>query len=231
MDCHLASTHYSLLGFFKEPAYGDWMDQLFTLEGDCVWTDDEYEFMLGNRDVWPDQCTETGITDSTGTAIYYDVKPSKYGEFMLGLYNDTSCIHEYKGGLSLLQVTKMMSCTNSAVEGHPCSTAKTNYNDAVKALKSKGIEVNATEATVWELASNLDEWNSAFDVFKQCQPCKAYDLTNIVAGVNYIKNANGTRYDNQIAGEDQEVFRCHNVGNYANVNQVGASLTARRIRK
>lgn len=29
MDCHLPSTHFSLLGFFKEPNYHEWMEQLF----------------------------------------------------------------------------------------------------------------------------------------------------------------------------------------------------------
>lgn len=29
MDCHLPSTHFKLLGFFKEPNYHEWMEQLF----------------------------------------------------------------------------------------------------------------------------------------------------------------------------------------------------------
>ena len=29
MDCHLETTHFSVLGFFKHKNYDDWMEQLF----------------------------------------------------------------------------------------------------------------------------------------------------------------------------------------------------------
>jgi hypothetical protein len=33
MDCHLKTTHFKLLGFFKEPNYHEWMEQLFKHQG------------------------------------------------------------------------------------------------------------------------------------------------------------------------------------------------------
>jgi hypothetical protein len=50
------------------------------------------------------------------------------------------------------------------------------------------------------LEDNLQTWNDAFDVYKQCQPCKAYDLTNFVAGRGYQANAAGDRYEGNYYG-------------------------------
>ena len=83
MDCHEPDTHYSLLGFFKEPYYDEWMEQLFKHEGDCLWSDDECNFMQKNRDYWPTGCTisNTEATLHTGKTgyLYYDLKPLPYG--------------------------------------------------------------------------------------------------------------------------------------------------------
>lgn len=183
MDCHLSNTHFSLLGFFKEPHYDDWMEQLFKHEGDCVWTDDEYQFMQENREAWPNGCTQTmfmaGTEGGSSTPIYYDVKPMPYGEFGIGLYLDSACINEYAGDLSVaIVVSKMKEFYN-------------NGND------DGGEDQHDDDNENWvTLAEELDLWNSAFEVFKQCQPCKAYDLTNIVAGRGYKANKNGNRYSN-----------------------------------
>jgi len=218
MDCHLSGTHYSLLGFFKEPSYGDWMDQLFNNEGDCVWTDDEYKFMQMNRDVWPEQCTDTGLYDSAGSSIYYDIKPSRYGEFEIGLYNDTACIEAYQGKKTVLEVTKEMVCSMDNAT-HPCSSRHTNYHNALKYANSHNTGNSTFDSTgdIWELASSLEEWNFGFDVFKQCQPCKAYDLTTIVAGIDYVRSHDGSRYNYTSANAEGEVFQCNS---NANVNQV-----------
>ena len=226
LDCHLSNTHFSLLGFFKEPSYGTWMDTLLMNQGDCVTTDDEYKILQENRDVWPDQCTASGVSDKTGTAIYYDIKPSKYGELAIGLYNDTACIQEYKGSLSVLQVTKEIVCSADNTT-HPCSTSHTNYHQAVSYAMTHSSE-NATSidthGDIWELASSLEDWNAGFDVFKQCQPCKAFDLTTIVAGIDYSKGTGAARYNvtsaamNSEAEEDQQFFQCDNTN--MDVNQV-----------
>lgn len=122
-----------------------------------------------------------------------------------------------------------------------CSTSHTNYNDAKKYLESQGYQVEKNcndddqdcdredRGDIWELASNLEEWNRAFDVWKQCQPCKTYDLTNVVAGFNYERSMDGTRYnwtsnamaDGDGGGDDdgEEVFHCHDDAGYDDVNQ------------
>jgi hypothetical protein len=202
MDCHLESTHFSLIGFFKEPNYGEWMEQLFKHEGDCVWTDDEFQFMQTEREEWPEDCTATGLTTSYGNALYYDLKPAVYGSYDIGLYTDVSCIEEYAG---------------------------TDFT-ITEVIQAMGDEY------LINLDETLAEWNSAFDVFKQCQPCKAYMLTDIVAGMGYEANVDGTRYgdanENANNGggrrklednnEDDGDFRCHDAAGYDSVNQVSA---------
>jgi hypothetical protein len=72
MDCHLKSTHWSLLGFFKHKDIDEWMGQLFKHEGVCVWTANQYNFMKNARNAWPQACTSSGTTTSNGENIYYD---------------------------------------------------------------------------------------------------------------------------------------------------------------
>ena len=90
-DCHLATTNFKLLGIFKEPNYHEWMEQTFKHEGVCVWTDEEYSFMQGNRGAWPCGCTQTDVTTTSGTPLYYDMKPLPEGRVTFGLYTDASC--------------------------------------------------------------------------------------------------------------------------------------------
>ena len=108
MDCHLPDTHFSLLGFFKEPRYDQWMEQLFKHEGDCVWSDKEYKFMQKYRDGWPLYCTRSTVYEH-GHYLYYDVKPGKWGTMYIGLYTDAQCIKEYTGSTSVEEVLTMMT--------------------------------------------------------------------------------------------------------------------------
>ena len=80
-----------------------------------------------------------------------------------------------------------------------------------------------------DVEKQLATWNSAFDVFKYCQPCKAYDLVSIVAGSDAERNGTGSRYgnmkyDQQIQkrdddGNNDEGFICVDAANYNDVNQ------------
>ena len=69
MDCHLPTTHFSLLGYFKEPNYDEWMEQLFKHQGVCLWTDNEYSQMDNYRYLWPCSCSSIGQTDEEGNAL------------------------------------------------------------------------------------------------------------------------------------------------------------------
>ena len=83
MDCHKSTTHWKLLGIFKEAQYGDWLGFLLQYQGDCVWTDDEYTFMQAISSVkdedgmqqqlqqpWPEECT--AVEDHDGFVIRDD---------------------------------------------------------------------------------------------------------------------------------------------------------------
>jgi hypothetical protein len=162
------------------------MEQLFKHEGDCVWTDAEYEFMQGNREAWPTSCTQTMFSDTDDdgnkSTIYYDIKPMPYGEMGIGLYTDTDCIHEYGGGLGVDKVVQTMGQFYNESQAY---NSGNNNGDGMSSL-----------------AQELQSWNKAFEVYKQCQPCKAYDLTKIVAGSGYRANTNGNRYDYYYANQN-----------------------------
>jgi len=157
MDCHLSDTHFELLGFFKEPNYHEWMEQLFKHQGVCLWTDEEYSFMSQEWYFWPCYCSATGQTDENGNALYYDTKPMPEARIGLGLYTDSRCKYDYTGELDVATVLK-----------------------------------NSGSNSVSQLEENLQTWNDAFDVYKVCQPCKAYDL-------GYNSNNEGNRQ----GGEDE----------------------------
>jgi hypothetical protein len=153
MDCHLPNTNFTLLGFFKEPNYDEWMEQLFKHEGDCLWTDEEYQFMQDNRDVWPQGCTLSGLNatavNSYGSSftlgIYYDIKPSHYGKMDIGLYTDGLCIHEYTGNEPTVEeVVKTAMCGD---DGGDCDDTDDDGN-------------------LLELVNYIAQWNDAFDVYK-----------------------------------------------------------------
>ena len=160
------------------------MEQLFKHEGDCVWTDEEFKFMQQDRDGWPHACTESYYTDENGVTLYYDTKPEPYGVMSIGIYNDDLCIDEYTGNIDV---------------GDVFQWDKRDADDYAAASSS--------------LEEELAIWNDYFSVWRQCQPCKAYDLTNIVAGKGYDSNRDGDRYDGD------EEFKCHDDAGYDDVNQ------------
>eukprot|EP00588_Corethron_pennatum_P010845 CAMPEP_0194264784 /NCGR_PEP_ID=MMETSP0169-20130528/118_1 /TAXON_ID=218684 /ORGANISM="Corethron pennatum, Strain L29A3" /LENGTH=884 /DNA_ID=CAMNT_0039005059 /DNA_START=381 /DNA_END=3036 /DNA_ORIENTATION=- len=100
MDCHLPETNWQLLGVFKidNVVSGDgWMEQLFKHEGVCIMTYDDYEITYDGREVFPDNCKNSGEIDSDGNYLYYDSKPTIGGGYTIGLYTDSFCSQEYTG--------------------------------------------------------------------------------------------------------------------------------------
>jgi hypothetical protein len=95
MDCHLSSTSFSLLGFFKHKIIDDWMEQLFKHQGICTWDDEDYAFMKEARKAWPEGCTPTYKTTNSGQKLYYDLKPMYGGEVSIAMYIDEECVTEY----------------------------------------------------------------------------------------------------------------------------------------
>ena len=289
------------------------MEQLFKHEGDCVWTDDEYKFMQKSREAWPNGCTATNFTDSSGNTIYFDTKPAAFGSMDLGIYTDELCIREYSdsewtadsilksqvcGGFwtfgndddrdgdgedacqdyydgyndynnnnggdydeqhcadqrsRFVQKYAALETVCDMCGGQACYdfknyTNSNKYNYYLEYLEQTDDAVHVEENdwssknTVYDLEEELDAWNDAFDIFKQCLPCKAGALTNLLSGEE--ANQYGDRYDDQPGdgpnddggrrrrrrkmqedsdGEEDGDFVCHDDADYYDVNQVSAS--------
>ena len=213
MDCHAEDTNFSVLGFFKHRSYDDFMEQLFKHEGMCVWSDDEYSFMKNARKAWPAGCTDSGATTSSGQALYYDIKPAKYGRINLAMYTDTQCIDEYP-------------MSTSEMEG---------YIGNIFTERGSGSGDGGGDYADDSLYDSLQRWHSAFDVWHTCHPCVAYDIENTdgtkyAGGDDGYKNYyyNGYNYNNynngnrKLGGEysaQGDVFECYDDAGYTNVNQ------------
>lgn len=189
MDCHLESTHFSLLGFFKHKSYDDWFEQLFKHEGICVWTDEEYAFMKNAREAWPQGCIDSYTTTDDGTEIYYDIKPVRGGDIEVGLYTDTQCIKEYDGSNEDITVENILG----------------NFF-----LENEGSGDNYYDFSSDSLSDSMERWDSAFAKFHNCQPCVAYDLEN-VDGTKF--------YDDDGGNKAGDMFDCYDDADYTNVNQ------------
>ena len=240
MDCHLPNTHYKLLGIFKEPHYDEWMEQLFKHEGDCVWDDHEYKFMQANREAWPNGCTQsqTHMTEDEGY-IYYDLKPSEYGRMDIGLYTDDSCITEYTGSFTVQEVLEgagYVAYNYTALEYNDKGERNNNQNNQ-NCPDGQQDGNRGCKHNILSLSEELEMWNDAFDVWKQCSPCKTSLLIDIVAGTglgyNYTGNreswdeARGKMNDRHDDGDDDDDdddaddynFHCFDDAGYDNVNQ------------
>jgi hypothetical protein len=98
MDCHESTTHWSLLGIFKEAQYDAFLNSILQFQGDCVWNDDEYKFMQavgGNGVPFPTECT--AVENDGDEELYYDTQPSAGGNMNVALYTDNQCTQPYTG--------------------------------------------------------------------------------------------------------------------------------------
>ena len=151
--------------------------------------------MQSNREAWPCGCTQTDVTTAKGNPLYYDMKPLSEGRVTFGLYTDASCSAEYSGDLDPVEVIENMYANDN-----------NNYYYYYHNNKNSG--------SVSTLAQQLEAWNSGWDVFKQCQPCKAYDLGNRGGDYRTMYYENGNTYD-----EYNEEFSCRDDADYTSVNQ------------
>lgn len=217
MDCHLESTHFSVLGFFKHRSYDDWMEQLFKHEGMCVWTDEEYAFMKNARKAWPSGCVDTGAyanADNEDVALYYNIRPLQSGRIAIGLYTDAECLTVYPATTEYVE-----EIVGNVFTDHGGSGSGDNYN------------YDFSQDTFEE---SMERWDSAFDVWHLCHPCVAHDLEN-TGGDKYTYDDDGNyNYGNddgngywwnrrKLGGEyyaKGDVFECYDDAGYTNVNQV-----------
>lgn len=212
MDCHESnSTNWKLMGVFKEASYfGDnaFFEQLFKHEGTCLWDDgDLYEFMSEAREEkWPQGCVATGIQ---GDPYYFDNTDADYGNY---IYLDLK--PTWNGNMTYGLYTD--------------SACKTEY---------EGLDVNVdtVSASMGLLYGNyLEAWNDALEVYKVCQPCKAYSIKNDYSTWNYNSSVGDYTYskqgndDDSHSAEDDDQYRsdpnkgffqCEDEAGYTNVNQ------------
>jgi hypothetical protein len=210
MDCHLPSTHFSLLGFFKHRSIEDWFGQLFKHEGMCIWTDSEYSFMKNAKGSWPKGCILTGTTTSSGDSIYYAIKPVSGGGITFGLYTDTRCVKEYQTSGKDDPITPENVLGNILVDGG----SGDHSNDRNKN--------NGGDAAYDTFDESLSAWDDAFDIFKLCQPCVAHDLYNYGYSGNGMYGSSYGQYsygnDDGYNGKGDD-YDCYDDAGYTNVNQ------------
>jgi hypothetical protein len=162
MDCHLSDTeNFYLIGFFKEPNFGSFYEQLFKHHGYCLWDDEEYEFMQNMRENWPHCCTSSGLEDEKGNILYFDKKPLPDAEVMLGLYTDDRCSVDYTGKKSVKTVVTYYEA---------------NYKAEVDEDEGSRDQKRRQNLDVGSLVTYMDEWNKGMATYKQCQPCKAHTI-------------------------------------------------------
>ena len=178
MDCHLPETHMALIGYFKEPNFADWMEQLFKHEGICAWNYwngcDTYESMQEMREAWPEECTEV---DHNGEAIYYDIAPQPEGRMAIGLYTDARCSQDYQGTATVAQVLKIATGDDDYqnYDQEQYYGEQQAYNADGDAMiqqycsenKEGGDDHELNDA--YRVTRNIEIWNDAFDQWKYCQ--------------------------------------------------------------
>lgn len=203
MDCHLTNTHFELLGYFKEPSYYDWMEQLFKHQGVCLWDSDEYQFMQFEREAWPLACTQSASSDENGNTIYFDLKPRSGGGMEIGLYTDYRCSVDYLG--RELNAESVIYAYYTANGGDGDDQQQDNGGD----------DGGEYYDNVYGLSQNIDKWNEAFDIFHYCHPCKTYNLTYEPTDGYSSQNDGDQEYDSYAT----EHFTCYDDADYTNVNQ------------
>lgn len=162
MDCHESDTHYQLMGFFKHADFDDWVEQLFKHEGVCIWTEDESDFMYEMEELLPKGCYQTYHYDDEANkiSVYYGLMPEANGDVTLGLYTDYMCSQVYGGDVSVWEVIG---------NGEDRRLREKENNNKVSRRMSEDDQ---------DLEETYEAYNSAFSIFKICQPCIAYDLSN-----------------------------------------------------
>lgn len=200
MDCHLNnSTTWELMGVFKEASYfgnDAFFEQLFKHEGVCLWNDDDlYEFMSDSREqAWTQGCVSTGVK---GNDYYYD-----------------STSYQNDGG-NYLYIDLKPTWNGNMTHGlYIDSACKTEYDGL-------DVDVDSVAANMGLLyGSYLDTWNDALEVYKVCQPCRAYNIKNDYDG-GYQDNG-----DRRLDGDydyyndvNEGYFQCSDDAGYTNVNQ------------
>lgn len=189
------------------------MEQLFKHEGVCAWDfwDDEetYDAMQGMRETWPEGCT---AVYRNGEYIYFDIAPQPKGSMDIGLYTDSRCSVPYTGkDVTVEEVLKYYSGDGD----------DDNANDDANADDHDDGEDS------YYLEEHIKIWNEAFDIWKTCNPCKAYDLRQTEADGD---GGDGDDHDADNDDADNKgLWGCDDDAGYHNVNQCMKFATHTRM--
>lgn len=116
-------------------------------------------------------------------------------------------------GNTLYYDTKPMAEGRIGLGLYTDSRCKYDYEGELNILDVLKNAEGGDYGSVYDLQAGLEKWNDAFDVFKVCQPCKAYNL-------GYNKDLNTGQGDRQGGDEDEGyAFDCYDDADYLNVNQ------------
>jgi hypothetical protein len=130
MDCHEPSSHFKLLGIFKEPDYATFMQELVSYQGDCIWTDKEYTSMSAAMNILPEACTQAN------NGLYYDIKPESGGSVSIGLYIDAYCVEEYNGDTTVGETLAAVANDDDSSQRQALNFENDNsWNEAFDAFK------------------------------------------------------------------------------------------------
>ena len=156
--------------------------------------------MENNRQAWPEECTQSAVTDDKGAYVYYAIKPLSGGRMTIGLYHDDMCTVTYTGSLTV----------EEAIEVND----EENDNQYLSGFGSQE----------W-----FDQWNGALDVYKSCQPCKVSSLSNSARRRRRVEEEGGQEGGEEgaeaegeqanEAEDDGGLFSCQDAAGYQGANQ------------
>lgn len=172
--------------------------------------------MENYRETWPEGCTQSGITDSHGGYIYYDIKPLPRGRMTIGLYSNDQCSVAYEGTLTVQEVLEMGD--------------EANYEDNEGGGGNDDGNANAYGSD-FGTDEWFEKWNSALEPYKFCQPCKVSSLSNDARrrwrrleeqeegeeGEGGEEGEEGNGDDDGANGDD--LFACQDAAGYEGANQ------------
>lgn len=194
MDCHETnSTTWTLMGVFKEASYfgnDAFFEQLFKHEGICVWNDEDVYDFMSEA---RESSWPQGCV-STGIAI-----PSKY----------------YANGGDYIYLDLKPTWNGNMTYGlYTDEICKTDY-------EGKDITPDQVAKTLGLLyGDDLTKWNDALEIYKVCQPCKAYNLGNTASHNPTYAYSDGGENDYYYYNDvNYGYFECWDAANYINVNQ------------
>ena len=137
--------------------------------------------MKNARKQWPQGCTLSSAKTTNGKPLYYDLKPAYSGEITVSMYMDATCDSSSEYYMSTSAIENILG--NIIGNGQASGGSQDNGSDYDFSGES--------------LATSLNRWNSAFDIWSICHSCVAHDLDNVDGSTYY-----GTCYDDGYYNND-----------------------------